>query len=137
MQQTDNLADHGVIDGVLPLVDVRRVVSRLVRATRPATREVAVVAKTRELPATSGASNAEAVRPAWANVIATRDPARPGCRELIAANMTEVVTLSGTGEGQLSPAIALKIGRWHGRSVTVIAQDRVAQADGALIGPER
>lgn len=135
VQQTDNLADHGVIDGVLPLVDVRRVVSRLVSATRAATREVAVVAKTRELPATSGASDAEAVRPAWDNVVATRDPARPGCRELIAANMTEVVTLSGTGEGQLSPAIALKIGRWQGRSVTVIAQDRVAQADGALIGP--
>lgn len=140
IQQTDNLANRGVIDGVVPLVDLRRVVSRLVDVTSRRVDDSEAVqidgVGGSARPDADGASAANhSDEPAWHNVTATRQPSRPGARELIAAALTQAATLSGTGEGQRSNAISVKIGRWHGRSVVVVAQDRAAQADGELIDP--
>jgi len=140
VQQTDNLANRGVIDGVVPLVDLRRVVSRLVDVTSRRVDDSAIAeAPLGNEPRTHGlpdASDPEGVaEPAWQNVLATRRLERPGARELMASALTQAVTLSGTGEGKRSAAISVKIGRWSGRSVVVVAQDRAAQAGGQLIDP--
>lgn len=140
IQQTDNLAMHGVIDGVVPLVDLRRIVSRLVDVTSRGVDDSAAVqeadASGSPPPVADDASDPHGIaEDAWTNILATRQASRPGARELIATALTDAVTLSGTGEGQRSGAVSVKIGRWLGRSVVVVAQDRAAQANGELINP--
>ncbi len=141
VQQSENLADHGVIDGVIPLTDLRTVVARLVGVTVPSQKlpdpMVGIPVQNTETDTDRmprDTAHSVAVN-AWDNVLATRDPSRIGARELIAATMSEVVTLSGTGEGQRSSAITVKIGRWLGQPVVVVAQDRIAQANGQLVDP--
>ncbi len=133
IQTTDHLADVGVIDAVVDLADLRGVAARLLRTCTDSTPPISVAAELdRDADSPDGAVPSPDV---WADVLATQQAERPGAQELIDRNMTDVVFLAGTGEGQRSDAIALVIGRWRGYSAVVVAQDRRAQQDGSLVNP--
>jgi len=123
VQQAESLSSHGVIDGIVLPADVRGVLDATLGLICD-----------RSLPAQSAQSAAEAfggdagpLPDAWAAITATRDPTRPGIRELL-ARAEAVVPLSGTTRGERDSGIALALARFGGTSCVVVAQDRTAQA---------
>ncbi|MEA5455648.1 carboxyl transferase domain-containing protein [Sinomonas sp. JGH33] len=77
-------------------------------------------------------------RPVWDSVLATREPARPGLRELLDAGFARVVRLRGTGRGAGSTSTAVVLAELadasgKGRPVVVVGQDRAAQREGHVL----
>ncbi|WP_034651919.1 carboxyl transferase domain-containing protein [Corynebacterium vitaeruminis] len=119
VQSGENLADKGIIDGVISPTGLRKAVQKIV--------DVVLSPRCDEEPAAIDPAAAEAVTPesAWAAIEATRRMDRPGLQNLLAAlGPDNVIALSGTGDGRKSPAIAVVIARLGGRPVVIIGQDR-------------
>ncbi|MGB3482306.1 MAG: carboxyl transferase domain-containing protein [Mycobacterium sp.] len=122
VQTAENLQQHGVIDGVVPL--------RLLRSTLD--RALKVVTDTPE-PAPDPESPGELRDvPAWESVEASRRPDRPGVSDLLRHGTTEQVLLSGTGQGEAASTTLLALARLHGQPAVVLGQQRVV---GGLVGP--
>jgi acyl-CoA carboxylase subunit beta len=66
--------------------------------------------------------------PAWESVTRSRRPERPGVRRLLRVAATDVVALSGTGQGERDPGLLLALARFGGAPCVVLGQDRRAQA---------
>ena len=133
VQTAENLAEHGVIDGVLPPAELREVIARTLRLLEPPTHGelVALAADTPAVTAGTqqGASNA------WESVTRSRNPRRPGLRELLRFAATDLVPLSGTGQGERDPGLTLCFARFGGIPTVVVGQDRRAQRSHAPLGP--
>ncbi len=71
----------------------------------------------------------------WHAVTVSRDPARPGVRELLRHGADDVVPLSGTGQGETDPSLLLALARVGGVSVVLVGQDRRLRARDAALGP--
>lgn len=130
IQVAEHLAEVGVIDGVVAPADLRdrlATVLRAVAAPEPATDEV----ETR----VSANQKAGLAVDTWDAVTRTRRPERPGIRDLLAAQATDVVALSGTQAGERAPALLLALARIGGQPCVVVAQDRAAEAEGHKLGP--
>lgn len=134
VQTTDNLASHGVIDGVVPLVDLRaRLESILFVTSRLSERD--------DRPGDSTLTEAEVDTPPdraadpWDCVLKTRDPRRPTAAAVLAESLTCSTTLSGTGRGEVSDAVRVELAKWRGQPVLVVAHDRAAQQAGSPLGP--
>ncbi|MBL3699924.1 carboxyl transferase domain-containing protein [Leucobacter luti] len=132
VQSAENLAHHGIIDGVLPPGELREVISRTLRLLeRPTHAEL--VARAAD-PGTAAADPAGSVD-TWDSVVRTRDRARPGLRDLLRHAATDVVPLSGTGQGERDPGLALCLARFGGVPSVVVGQDRRTQRSHAPLGP--
>lgn len=132
VQRAENLAKHGIIDGVLPATELREVVSRTLRLLeRPTHAELVARARTAGAAGDDPAGSSDA----WDSVIRTRDRRRPGLRELLRRAATDVVPLSGTGQGERDPGLALCLARFGGIPAVVVGQDRRTQRSGAPLGP--
>ncbi|MFV0433173.1 MAG: carboxyl transferase domain-containing protein [Leucobacter sp.] len=132
VQTAENLARHGIIDGVLPAEGLRKVVSRVLRLLdRPSHAELIGQAsdpgRAEDDPAGSDAT--------WDSVTRTRDRDRPGLRELLRYAATDVVPLSGTGQGERDPGLSLCLARFGRVSCVVVGQDRRTQRSLAPMGP--
>jgi acetyl-CoA carboxylase carboxyl transferase subunit beta len=132
VQSAENLARHGIIDGVLPPEGLREVIARTLRLLERPTHA--------ELAARAGDPGSAAEDPAgstdtWASVTRTRDRRRPGLRELLRHAATDVVPLSGTGQGERDPGLALCLARFGGVPAVVVGQDRRVQRSHAPLGP--
>ena len=136
IQVSENLAARGVIDEVVPLESLR---SRLVEVFSV----LAPPAHQREVQADSPENRPEsAERPApvpsstspdaWDSIVATRDPRRPGIRELLTG--VPHVPLNGTQAGEADPGILLAVARFGDQPCVVAAQDRRTQK-AAPFGP--
>lgn len=132
VQVAENLARLGLIDGVLPARELRDVVGRTLRILeRPTHQELVELAETPGSAHERPAGSADA----WASIIRTRDPRRPGLRELLRTAATDVVPLSGTGQGERDPGLTLCLARFGGVPAVVVGQDRRSQRTRAPLGP--
>jgi acetyl-CoA carboxylase beta subunit/acetyl-CoA carboxylase alpha subunit len=128
IQVAEHLAEVGVIDGVVAPGDLREKLSTLLRAlTRGRPPEPADIhgSQAEDLPAID----------AWDAVTRTRRPERPGVRDLLATQASDVVELSGTQAGEVGPALLLALARFDGQPCIVVGQDRAAEAAGHKLGP--
>jgi acyl-CoA carboxylase subunit beta len=136
VQVAENLSQRGVIDGVVPLSGLRGLavaaLDVILGEQCPAPRGAAAGdAAERGGRTTAGRVTAE---PAWASVEATRRPARPGLRELLATSAETFIPLKGTGSGESDLTVILGLARFPGFSCVLVGQDRKAQQD-AYLGP--
>lgn len=143
VQTTDNLARVGIIDAVVALADLRSAVTNVLEVVvdRTSTTTIgidpAAPAVATGLPvwaSTSATSPRGAELSPWDAVLASRNAARPGLRELM-AEFESVTALHGTGTGERSDAVGLYLAGLRGQRCVVIGQDRAVQFAGAAIGP--
>lgn len=113
VQLGENLAGHGVIDGVVSPTQLRAAVVKIMRVLGEASPSTP-----RELTAPGKP------RGAWESIMITREPDRPGVADLVRRLGRNVVTLSGTGDGRISRATTVALARIGGRPVVLIGQDR-------------
>ncbi|GAA3975430.1 carboxyl transferase domain-containing protein [Actinomadura viridis] len=158
VQVAENLLAKGLVDAVVGVDGLGAVAAAaldVLCARTPA----------RGLPATSGprpepvAAAPEAVAPvpvgrgtdgdAWESIRRSRRPARPGVRDLLRYGADGVTPMSGAGQGEADslprgrssgdggdPGMLLVLARVGGVACVVVGQDRAAQRDGHLLGPE-
>jgi acetyl-CoA carboxylase carboxyl transferase subunit beta len=117
IQSSENLVRHGVVDAVVGGDRLRALLTDVLRV-------VAIGSDERSgNPAPSPRSGDGT--DVWASVLRTRDPLRPGLRELLAA-ADLVAPLSGTGAGERDDAVRLVLARFGGRPCVVVGHDRSA-----------
>lgn len=132
VQQAENLTKQGIIDGVLPAEELRGVIVRvLTLLARPTHGQLLARAAD---PGTAH-EYSEGSAETWASVNFTRDRHRPGLRELLRYAANDVVPLSGTGQGERDPGLALCLARFGEIPAVVVGQDRRVQRALAPLGP--
>ncbi|MGH3262434.1 MAG: carboxyl transferase domain-containing protein [Trebonia sp.] len=126
VQLAENLFAHGLIDAVVSPQALPRVVARA----------LAVLAAPWE-PAIIKAPEYAEQRPpgAWEAVNRSRDPARPGLRQLLRHAATEVLPLNGTGQGEADHGLLLALARFGASPCVVIGHDRRSGHRGTPFGP--
>jgi acyl-CoA carboxylase subunit beta len=137
VQTAENLAEHGLIDAVVPHEEVGDVADRALRvlAARQ-TWHLDVRGAERPTPEDgTDADDPEDHRTAWDVVTASRRADRPGVRRLLRTAATDVVGLSGTGAGEKDPGLLLALARFGGAPCVVLGQDRRGQSLSAPLGP--
>ena len=121
IQTAENLQRHGVIDGVVPLDQLRRTLDRA----------LTVIADGPDpLPAPQPPEPTPDV-PAWDSVVASRRPDRPGVGLLLRHGATDRVLLSGTGQGEAATTL-LALARFAGQPAVLLGQQRLT---GGMVGP--
>lgn len=114
VQTGENLAEHGVIDGVVSPTQLRAAVVKIMRVLKKAS----ISAEPRPL------AQPGIPRGAWESIQITREPGRPGVADLVRHLSHNVIKLSGTGDGRISKATTVALARISGRPVVLIGQDR-------------
>jgi acetyl-CoA carboxylase carboxyl transferase subunit beta len=126
IQVAEHLAEVGVIDAVVAAGDLRDRLGALLRVLAPA--EDALATAVADLDPTTELDT-------WDAITRTRRPERPGIRDLLATEASDVVELSGTQSGEAAPALLLALARIGGQPCVVVAQDRSGEAAGHKLGP--
>ena len=136
VQTAENMAEHGLIDAVVPHGEVAEVADRALRvlAARQ-TWHVDVASADRPGPDDGADDDAGEPRSAWDVVTASRRADRPGVRRLLRTAATDIVGLSGTGAGEKDPGLLLALARFGGAPCVVLGQDRRGQSTAAPLGP--
>ncbi|MFD1505766.1 acetyl-CoA carboxyl transferase [Georgenia yuyongxinii] len=141
VQVAENLVDKGILDAVVPLEKLAEVAARVLALLSPATVTPAPSDQTGILAATT-TRPARAVRPpsatsrdAWESVMRTRDPRRPGVRELLRYAADDVIPLSGTGDGEHEAGLMLALTSFDGLPCVLVGQDRRYQSPRDSMGP--
>ena len=116
VQTAENLAAHGIVDAVVPMEGLRGLVLDVLEILAPDEGAGAVEAASRAGTPTRAAD-------VWESVLRTRDPERPGCREVLAA-ADRVVRLSGTGEGERDDNMLMALARFGGRPCVLAGHGR-------------
>ncbi|GAB2818454.1 carboxyl transferase domain-containing protein [Actinocorallia aurea] len=136
VQIAENLAARGLVDAVITAEDLRpavlRILSVLEAKAGPSDPSGGPALVT---PITAAPPSVTPVRrKAWDSVLATREPDRPGVRELL-REAADVTPLSGTGAGENDPGLRLALARFGDAGCVVVGQDRVSQRSGHPLGP--
>ncbi|WP_206488095.1 carboxyl transferase domain-containing protein [Rhodococcus sp. KRD162] len=126
VQTAENLYQHGVIDGVVPVDQLRHLLIRALRV---------IVDATVWPDSVDEGPSVIPEQSAWHSVQASRRPDRPGIRELIEHAAGEQVPLSGTGQGEADTSILLSLCRIRGVSVVLFGNDRSSSTATATMGP--
>jgi acyl-CoA carboxylase subunit beta len=141
VQTAEHLAEHGLIDAVVPHEEIAEVADRALRvlaARQTWHRDVADAERPGPEDGTEaglGGADGTDGRSAWAVVTASRREDRPGVRRLLRTAATDVVGLSGTGAGEKDPGLLLALARFGGAPCVVLGQDRRGQSLSAPLGP--
>lgn len=119
VQLSDNLAERGVIDRVLPPEMLAEELARILevvcnRPTGYEQHESQAPARLRDWDA-------------WDSIIRTRRDDRPGLRDLLEVAAQDVTMLNGTGDGETHPGQVLALARWGNAPSVVVGQDRSDQ----------
>ena len=124
IQTAENLQRRGVIDGVVALDELRGTFDRALRviADRP-----------EPLPDPRPPEPTPDV-PAWDSVLASRRPDRPGVGDLLRHGATDLVLLSGTGQGEAATTL-LALARFNRQPAVVLGQQRVTGGLEVRVGP--
>ncbi|MFI6444760.1 carboxyl transferase domain-containing protein [Kitasatospora sp. NPDC050543] len=119
IQHAETLAERGLIDAVVPPQELREVLRRAfaVLAGLPAAGDPPAAA-----PGTPRHHPSERAADPWDSVRRTRNPERPGTRELLDGTAGELLLLGGPGGGEGALVRALAV--LHGRPVVVVGQQR-------------
>jgi acetyl-CoA carboxylase carboxyl transferase subunit beta len=67
--------------------------------------------------------------------VRSRRPERPGIRRLLHISASELLPLSGTGQGENEPGLLLALARLGGEACVIVGQDREAQRSRGALGP--
>jgi acetyl-CoA carboxylase carboxyl transferase subunit beta len=126
VQTAENLAAHGLIDGVVAPDRLGDLLGRTLDVLCAA-RSVTTVAA----PAPAPVPTADA----WDSITRSRRPDRPGIRRLLEDAARDVVALSGTGQGELDPALLLGLARFGPVPCVFLGQDRRGQTLERPLGP--
>jgi acetyl-CoA carboxylase carboxyl transferase subunit beta len=126
VQTAENLFAHGLLDAVVPVYELADAVDRALRLIthRPPTTAVPRPLRGASLDVS-----------AWQSVAASRRPDRPGVRELLRHATTDVMTLSGTGQGENDPGLLLALTRFGETACVLLGQDRHGQTPETAFGP--
>lgn len=127
VQVAENLYSKGLLDAVLPPEELAEIAERALNVLMSPREGLPPVP---ELP-----KEPLADVPAWESVTRSRRPDRPGVRWLFRVAATDVVTLSGTGEGERDPGLLLALARFGGAPCVVLGQDRRSQQLAGPLGP--
>lgn len=126
VQTSENLYRNGVIDGVVPIEDLRLLLDRalcvLADPPNPSVHEIVPVPEIPDVPA-------------WQSVMLSRREDRPGIRQLLRHAATDQVPLSGTGQGETDKTILLSLARFRGYPCILLGQDRSGQSAQTTMGP--
>ncbi len=126
VQVAENLADKGIIDGVVSTADLAMIVDRalslLVDPAVPGS-----------LTPRTGDTDPDIST--WESILLTRDPARPGVREVLRHGGEDTVRLQGTDEGEHDSAMLIALTRLDGQPCVVVGQDRSTQTPTTPMGP--
>ncbi|QDO89827.1 acetyl-CoA carboxyl transferase [Ornithinimicrobium ciconiae] len=127
VQVAENLATRGVIDGVLPVDQVRA-----------AAIDALDVLQSPQQPIGEHHNEPDAdvlaSRDAWGSVQATRRAHRPGLRELLRHAAEAFIPLRGTSSGESDLTVIMGLARFQGFSCVLVGQDRQAQQN-SYLGP--
>lgn len=159
VQLAENLVDKGVIDAVVPTEQLAPLATRVLRLLHPSTPRrgperlpvdtpsivrgsmtTASIATASREPASTSAeppsadSSDTSAEGVWDSVLLTREPGRPGVRELLRYAADDVIPLSGTGEGQQDSGLMLALTSFGGMPCVLVGQDRRIQAHTSM-GP--
>jgi acetyl-CoA carboxylase carboxyl transferase beta subunit len=121
VQTAENLQRHGVIDGVVPLEELRHTLDRALTVLADDPEPAPSLPPSEPIPDV----------PAWESVVASRRPDRPGVRHLLRHGCTDQVLLSGTEQGEAATTL-LALARFAGQPGVVLGQQRVV---GGIVGP--
>ncbi len=132
VQSAENLARHGIIDGVLPPRGLPAVVKRVLDLLDGPT-HAELIAQAAD-PGRA-ADDLPGSTSTWESVTRTRDRRRPGLRELLRFAASDVVPLNGTGQGERDPGMTLCLARFGQVPCVVVGQDRQAQRIAGPLGP--
>lgn len=137
VQTAEHLAEHGLIDAVVPHEEIAEVADRALRVLAARQTWHWDVADAERPTAEDGTDtdDPEDGRSAWEVVTASRREDRPGVRRLLRTAATDVVGLSGTGAGEKDPGLLLALARFGGAPCVVLGQDRRGQSLSAPLGP--
>ncbi|MEU1819228.1 carboxyl transferase domain-containing protein [Streptomyces roseifaciens] len=131
VQLAENLLAHGLVDAVLTAEQLPGTVGRALAVLcddRSDDRRSGGRSDVRPMAATPAV--VPAVVPSAAESIRrSRDPERPGVRELLDAAATDVTLLSGTGAGERDPGLLLALARVGGTPCVVLGHDRGSRHD--------
>lgn len=119
VQQSDHLADLGIIDRVLAPHELGEAFARIltVMCDRPTGHE----------PHESHAPTELLDVHAWDSITRTRREERPGVRDLLEIAATNITMLNGTGDGETHPGSVLALAQWGNASCVIVGQDRADQ----------
>lgn len=130
VQKAENLFRRGLVDAVLSPD----------RLGDYASRALDVLMGAREVPAQ--VADPETAPPpvteptdAWQLITASRNPARPGVRDLLRRGATSVLPLNGTGQGEKDRGLLLALARFGKAPCIVLGQDRYRQDSREPMGP--
>lgn len=124
VQLAENLAAHGIIDAVVPPDALGDLAARALR-----------ILLTPPAPASDAARAEPRTGSTWDAIRKTRDPRRPGVRQLLKYGASDVIPLSGTSEGEQQSGLLTVLARLGGVSCVVVGQDRETQRRRGPIGP--
>lgn len=130
VQRAENLHAHGLVDAVLPVEQVAEITDRALRILTSRVQPAPAALRVTD-PYVADDVDVDT----WHAVTVSRDPGRPGVRELLRHGADDVVPLNGTGEGETDPALLLALARIGGVSVVLLGQDRRLQTSDAALGP--
>ncbi|MGC0252256.1 carboxyl transferase domain-containing protein [Pseudactinotalea sp. Z1748] len=123
VQRSESLARKGVIDGVVPLRELR---TTAVKALRVLTSPQEPVGERFD------AEGIATDRAPWDSVQATRNPERPRLHHLLHHAAEVFIPLRGTGTGESDGTITVGLVRFPGLSCVLIGQDRRPRRDASL-----
>ena len=123
VQQSESLARKGVIDGVIPLSELRTTAVKTLQVlTSP---QEPVGQRFTDAPIATD-------RAPWDSVQATRNPERPRLHQLLQHAAEVFIPLRGTGTGESDLTITVGLARFPGLSCVLIGQDRRPRRDASL-----
>jgi len=126
VQVAENLAQHGVIDGVATAEELPGLVDAVLDILVDPPSEPRLERRTGDL---------DPDRDAWASVQETRGADRIGVREVLRAGADVVLPLSGTEKGERDSTVLVVMARIDGEPCLVVGQDRSRQGPGQPMGP--
>jgi acyl-CoA carboxylase subunit beta len=124
IQTAENLQRHGVIDAVVDLDGLRGTLDRALTVIADAPEPLMEPQRFGPIPDV----------PAWDSVVASRRPDRPGVAHLLRHGATDLVLLSGTGQGEAATTL-LALARFAGQPAVVLGQQRGSSGSEARVGP--
>ena len=127
VQSSENLYAHGLVDAVLPPEDLASIADRALNVLLSPQEGLPHV---QEPPPERLADV-----PAWESITRSRREDRPGIRRLLRYAATDIVPLSGTGEGETDPGLMLVLARFGGAPCVLLGQDRRGQTIDRPMGP--
>ncbi len=150
VQTGENLLAHGLVDAVLEPHHLRPMIARVLAIVRgahsagPSAGPPAVppAEPPAEHPAghpadrSAASPGAESAVDAWQSVGVSRRARRPGVRTLLRVAATDVVPLSGTGEGESAKASIVALARFGEQGVVIVGLDRHSQSFDGPLGPD-